>query len=647
MSYIGILLQGNASMKAYSDGIEVIGENTSNANTPGYQGQQVTFSEVYGDSGAVGVKVNSQHMSFEKGEPEYTGNPLDLYVDGDGYFLLQDGDNYFLTRAGMFQLDESGNLVDQVTGSSVVLLSDNGNPIEISVDDYQTFEHVPSNTLTLSGTLNSSLALNETYPGEGDLPIVIDVIDSQGGVQSLNAEFTKSSNGKWLLTLKDNLGFVVSSNNEIYFDNEGNIREDFSSLDVSYNPTVKIEDVNEYITEDIVYNLADSSVEINLEEGAEIPLYVNNELNLASNATLTLVDGKLVDSSTSGELVLQDSQGEYVTDLTEYQSREALPTSTIKLGGNLDETTLNGELITDIDGSPITTEVIQADGTILNLNFNFEKIDTREWEVTLLDDSGEEVTGNRTVTFLSDGSLSPFSRRFTFDIDQADGSIQTIEVVLDDSNGIALQQSESAADVAIEDVDGELSSQLETITFKQDGDVVLTYDDGKSVTPLTMMLVESALQASENITINLNGVDGPLTVSNDNPTQITVKDENGLAEGRLVNTYVNNDGNFSVVYSNGEELELAAVAVAKVTDSNAVFHEGGSRLKVLNLDGIEISATDEDSTLGVVSGVIELSNVDISDEFTKMVLLQRGYQASSHVVSVANSMLDDLYKAIE
>jgi flagellar hook-basal body protein len=647
MSYIGIILQANTSMKAYSGGIEVIGENTSNANTPGYQAKNATFSEVYGESGSVGVEVDSSHLNQGKGDSQQTGNPLDLYVDGEGYFLTKNGNDYFLTRAGMFSVGNDGYLTDSNSGNEVVLLDANGGQMSVSIADLKDYDHVQTTSASLIGVLNSDIAINETYPAEDATPISLELIDQHGDKYTLHAEFTKSLNGKWIVDLKDEMGFVVSSNNEIYFDDNGEIRDEFSTLNIQYDPTVQLEGDNSKLLNDANFSIGDEVFELPIEDGIAIPLYVDGELVLSSSPSLKFQDGKFIDSVTNGELILKDAQNNNITDFTSYQEKQALPTTSISLIGNLDEAVVVGDSISENAGLPIKADAIQVDGTTLEVEFSFERIDTLEWQLSLLDSNGDAVTGNRTITFLSDGSISPFSRRFTFDIDQGNGVVQTIEVVLDDSNGSALQQSALAADISVDKTDGEEAASLVSVLFKEDTSIIFEYSDGSEIDSMKLLLLEKKFEETQTLAVSLKSEEGSLEISGGSPSQLSFSDTDGISKGVINDIIIDNDGAYTVKYSNGKDNILGYVALASVSDEGAISYDSGTKIQVLDMSGLDISIASDNDFTNIVSGYIELSNVDISDEFTKMVLLQRGYQASSHVVSVANSMLDDLYKAIE
>ncbi|MCP4001486.1 MAG: hypothetical protein GY727_11310, partial [Gammaproteobacteria bacterium] len=111
-----------------------------------------------------GTKVSSIDKNFTQGNMTPTGRPLDLSIDGDGFFMLSDGSQNFFTRVGSFNLDKNNDLVDSGTGLKV--LGTSGVAINVPVNDTQ-----PGNattTTSISGNLNSEFtsgAVNHVLTG--------------------------------------------------------------------------------------------------------------------------------------------------------------------------------------------------------------------------------------------------------------------------------------------------------------------------------------------------------------------------------------------------------------------------------------------------------------------------------------------------
>jgi flagellar hook protein FlgE len=115
--YIGI-----SGLDAHGDAISVVGDNIANASTVGYKSQRAEFSDLLGGELGTqrlggGVKLSGTETMFTQGAIQQTGNPLDLAIQGGGFFAVSgthDGQTgQFYTRDGQFTLDNSGYIVNQ------------------------------------------------------------------------------------------------------------------------------------------------------------------------------------------------------------------------------------------------------------------------------------------------------------------------------------------------------------------------------------------------------------------------------------------------------------------------------------------------------------------------------------------------------
>jgi flagellar hook protein FlgE len=115
------LYTGVSGLDAMSQELSVIGNNISNSNTVGFKAGNVTFANLLSTSlGATsstqtgnGVSLEAVGTDFSQGTLQTTSNPLDLAIQGSGFFTVKSttGSEYF-TRAGQFSVDQSGNIVD-------------------------------------------------------------------------------------------------------------------------------------------------------------------------------------------------------------------------------------------------------------------------------------------------------------------------------------------------------------------------------------------------------------------------------------------------------------------------------------------------------------------------------------------------------
>lgn len=125
------LFSGVSGLKTHQTKMDVIGNNIANVNTYGFKGSRVTFKDVYyqtlsGSSNAsgsmaggnasqvgYGSSVGSVDLNNSRSGFASTGQGMDCYIDGEGYFVVKDGTgNERLTQVGTFSFDGSGNLVD-------------------------------------------------------------------------------------------------------------------------------------------------------------------------------------------------------------------------------------------------------------------------------------------------------------------------------------------------------------------------------------------------------------------------------------------------------------------------------------------------------------------------------------------------------
>lgn len=124
---------------------------------------------------------------------------------------------------------------------------------------------------------------------------------------------------------------------------------------------------------------------------------------------------------------------------------------------------------------------------------------------------------------------------------------------------------------------------------------------------------------------------------------IKVASTDGYEFGSLTNAAFDEKGVINFAYSNGQTSKGASLALARFRSIDDVRAVGGNLLEPTD-GAVWETGTAGTGALGVVrSKVVEISNVDLSSEFSDLVIMQRGYQASSQVVSTANEMLQELF----
>ncbi|AXV76805.1 MULTISPECIES: flagellar hook protein FlgE [Ralstonia solanacearum species complex] len=157
--------------------------------------------------------------------------------------------------------------------------------------------------------------------------------------------------------------------------------------------------------------------------------------------------------------------------------------------------------------------------------------------------------------------------------------------------------------------------------------VSLTYTPiGQSSMPLT-------LDFSNNVTSFDSGGQSTLAVAS----------QDGYAAGNLTKTTFDSTGTLVLTYANGQIAKGAQLALGRFSSPDAVEAVGNNEFKVVNGRAWEMGVAGAGAFGTLHSGMVENSNVDLSQEFSNLVIMQRGYQASSQVVSTANDMLSELF----
>lgn len=141
------------------------------------------------------------------------------------------------------------------------------------------------------------------------------------------------------------------------------------------------------------------------------------------------------------------------------------------------------------------------------------------------------------------------------------------------------------------------------------------------------------LDFSEDVTSNAAG-----TLSD-----LRLLQQDGYAAGELTQAEFDDKGVLKLTYSNGQTIDGPKLALARFTSVDAVRSVGDNLFEPTNPGSWEMGTAQTGAFGSVRSGVVEISNVDLSSEFSDLVIMQRGYQASSQVVSTANEMIQELF----
>ncbi|MBB5020300.1 flagellar hook protein FlgE [Chitinivorax tropicus] len=125
-------------------------------------------------------------------------------------------------------------------------------------------------------------------------------------------------------------------------------------------------------------------------------------------------------------------------------------------------------------------------------------------------------------------------------------------------------------------------------------------------------------------------------------SSLSISQKDGFASGSLIKRTFDADGKLVLTYSNGQTDKPFQLALAEVSDTRELVQEGANQFLIKNQNALSyhIAGNGKDRIIG---GSVEVSNVDLSQEFSDLILNQRGYQASSQMVSTANEMIQQLF----
>jgi flagellar hook protein FlgE len=124
---------------------------------------------------------------------------------------------------------------------------------------------------------------------------------------------------------------------------------------------------------------------------------------------------------------------------------------------------------------------------------------------------------------------------------------------------------------------------------------------------------------------------------------LAMTSQDGFAPGSLSKVTFDAAGTLVATYSNGQTVKGSRLALGRFESLDAVEALGGGEFREASGIPWMVGTAGEGGFGALRAGMLEISNVDLSREFSSLVVMQRGYQASSQVISTANDMLQELF----
>lgn len=559
------MYSGVSGLKTHQTKMDVIGNNIANVNTVAYKSSSITFSELMyqttqkssgpndltGTGGTnarqIGLGVQSAAINTaisSQGATQTTGNPFDICITGQSFFIVSDGNDNYFTRAGAFTVDAVGNLVMTSNGYNVM-----GWGVDDTTGTIRKDTVEPLRIMSAEKLVCEPEATEKSYVA---------------GIMDKNDEDAATEAGRALsLSFYDNLGYSYTAKFSVH-----------STLDdgVYY---VQLDDILSKGTDGKMHSITEQYPGTVLSDIVKVGTTFEANVSVAKSMLPTS------NVPTAGTINWADTSTDPAT-ITPW----TLPTTTaapVTVNYKEDGTTI--ESVTwDLSGGADATLKAQLQGT-----YGF---------------SDEDIAALKQITInYNDGTL-------TIDKKEVNGS----KLTYDTNNGY------------FRDIDGEKFITLDFATQLADGTPLEKFSD-----------IEMDWSAS-----NMYNNSGTSTIT------AVSGDTKGLGTGRRLGNMsgitVQTNGMIYASYDNGMTQLLGQIAVAEFANA-AGLEKAGENLYSASLNSGEFDGVGVDITASggyMTTGVLEMSNVDLSAEFTEMITTQRGFQANSRIITVSDTMLEEL-----
>jgi flagellar hook protein FlgE len=639
-----------SALKSHQDWIDVIGNNLANTNTPGFKKSTVRFSDQFSrtisqaigsfnglgglNPGQIGqgVSVGSIVRAFEQGALADTGRTFDLAMQGNGFFGVTDGSIDYFTRVGTFGLDALHNLVDLATGYRV--LDPTGSPV--SVDTDSAFAPKRTETIDLAGNLPAEVTgpLAEVLTGASGLKhgYPASLAGTVGGTVAIPPGETWSMqvviNGGAPQTVQvpGAAGGVTASDIAAAIDG-------LYDVDATVNGSGFIEVTSGFV-------------------GAEVTMKLNpgqagKDLASAIGIPTTLVTGSET-ALLPGVSTLNDLPG----NLANYQAGDVINISGVDTDGSpVNASFRYGPPGPGYDGQTVAEFVAFLDSLYTDasvsvnaagqLSVEAQTAGESDLLLSITDNSGQvgKTAWSTYATSVTTEGTGPDTVVTSTEVYDSAGTAHTMTLTYE-------RQEDQTWNVTPELLDGAGSVLSGTITGLQ-------FDENGAPTGLGAV--------DKNVSVQFLGSSGPQTIQLDlgtdgdldgltqfgSPAEVYVAGQDGYGAGDLASINVLASGVITGFYTNGQQRDLAAVGVATFANEEGLAEVGENLWgRTPNSGQLVFGSANQGAAGKVVGGALENSNVDTAEQFVRLIEAQRGYQASSRVISVEDEILAEAVNLI-
>ncbi|WP_454085663.1 flagellar hook protein FlgE [Georgenia sp. Marseille-Q6866] len=227
-----------------------------------------------------------------------------------------------------------------------------------------------------------------------------------------------------------------------------------------------------------------------------------------------------------------------------------------------------------------------------------------------------------TVTFagnLPSDAEAGTSLLRSIDVHAADGTATSLDV------RYTLRSSAPGATWDVQVLDGDTQLGAGSIAFDARGG-------------LQNVTVPRVTVAGAPIDLDMGGLTGFASL-----TTVEAASQDGQGAGVLQSFSMNADGTLMGSFSNGLKRAVGMVAVGSFANAEGLEKVGGSMLRAsVNSGDVTVGAAGDGGRGALTGGALEMSNVDLSQEFTNLIIAQRGFQAGSRIITTSDELLQEL-----
>ncbi|MBF0537687.1 MAG: flagellar hook protein FlgE [Nitrospirae bacterium] len=416
-----------SGMNANGTTLSVVGDNIANMNTTAFKSNRATFSDVLSstitgtssqNSVGRGTQLEAITPLLTQGSLISTGNPLDLAIDGNGYFTVKDSNGTYYTRAGNFSMDKDGYLVT-ASGMKVQGYMNTGTGTTGAIGDIRADSSAnvakATTTVNMDVNLNStatSISAAFTLDGNGDgvkndpknynFSNTVTVYDSHGGSHEVTAYYVKTAGNTWNVyyatqAASNPSALVMASSPQVLTFNTNGVLVSDGTATSSTEPVVKFNFGSDVVrTQNIKFDYG-----VSIKQGGT-GVNASTQLADTSQVLSTTQDGNAsgvmkglsIDESGTiyGVFTNGDSKALGVLSLTKF----AAPDKLTKLGQNLlSQSNLSGQPVT---GVPKTSGM----GRIISGSLEQSNVDLASEFVTMIAAQRAFQANSKTVTTVDD-----------------------------------------------------------------------------------------------------------------------------------------------------------------------------------------------------------------------------------------------------